>query len=285
MDVTDLPHLRQHAAEHARTPSGILVARTFRGQMQAASRLGCPLDCYLVTLVVTAGEALLANGSRRLVDGPLLPGTACVTGPGQHLVIAPRGGCNLVHLAVPLHHIDLPQSALRKFGSMVVCDPQFAAIGQLLTEAPAPWLRANADMLSQIALLRLLHLAPRHSSGCLTQWRLKRIRAYIDAHIDEPLRLAELAAVVGLSRMHFAAQFRAATGMAPHAYVVSRRINRAKILMTTTDSALVSVALDAGFQSQAHFCAIFKRQTGMTPSRWRQRAMSWQPATDLASRR
>lgn len=158
---------------------------------------------------------------------------------------------------------------------MVVRDPLFATIGQLLADAPASWLQANADMLSQITLVRLLHLAPRHSSGCLTMWRLKRIRAYVDAHIDEPLRLADLAAVVGLSRMHFAAQFRAATGMAPHAFVVARRIDRAKTLMANTDSALVNVALDAGFQSQAHFCAVFKQQTGMTPSRWRGRETRW----------
>ncbi len=271
-------------SENARQPSGICAARTYCSDAQRTIRLSCPPDCYLVTLVLANAAMALANGRHRLLDGLVPPGTACVTGPGQSLLISPRGGCSLLHLAVPVELVDLPRSALRKFGSMVVRDPLLGTIGALLTEAPASWLHANADVLSQIALVRLLHLAPRHSPGCLTLWRLKRVHAFVDGHIDEPLRLADLAAAAGLSRMHFAAQFRAATGMRPHTFVVSRRIDRAKTLMATTDSTLVTVALEAGFQSQAHFCAIFKQQTGMTPSRWRRRHQpGWNHAPTVSS--
>ena len=89
------------------------------------------------------------------------------------------------------------------------------------------------------------------------------------AHIAEPVSLTELAAVAGLSRMHFAAQFRAATGCSPHTYLLNRRIEEAKTLMATTTMPLAEVALAVGFQAQCHFSTVFKRFTGETPATWR----------------
>jgi AraC family transcriptional regulator len=83
------------------------------------------------------------------------------------------------------------------------------------------------------------------------------------------LSLSDLAAAAGLSRMHFAAQFRAATGSSPHEYLLCRRIEVAKTLLSETDTPLVQVALDVGFLAQAHFTTVFKRLTGDTPARWR----------------
>jgi AraC-like DNA-binding protein len=69
--------------------------------------------------------------------------------------------------------------------------------------------------------------------------------------------------------MHFAAQFRLATGMSPHQFVLNRRIERAKTMLIGTAEELVSIALSVGFQSQAHFTTVFKRFVGETPHRWR----------------
>jgi AraC family transcriptional regulator len=103
----------------------------------------------------------------------------------------------------------------------------------------------------------------------LSNRRLMRVLAHIDAHIGEPITLANLATTAGLSRMYFARQFRASTGIRPHEYVLRRRIERAQQLLTATSGALVDIGLSVGFQTQAHFTTVFKKIVGNTPRRWR----------------
>jgi AraC-like DNA-binding protein len=106
-------------------------------------------------------------------------------------------------------------------------------------------------------------------SAQLPAWRLKRVCDYVEASLDGPISLAALAGVAGLSCMYFAAQFRLATGMRPHDYVVRRRIKRARKLLSETATPIVDIALSVGFPSQSHFTTVFKRITGFTPQRWR----------------
>lgn len=103
----------------------------------------------------------------------------------------------------------------------------------------------------------------------LQKWRLKRVFQYVDENLAAKITLQDLAAVAGLSRMHFAAQFRAAMGMRPHEYLLKRRIERAEELLKRTDTPLVEIALTVGFQTQAHFTTVFKRFAGDTPYQWR----------------
>lgn len=114
------------------------------------------------------------------------------------------------------------------------------------------------------------------SDGCaerqmraLQKWRLKRVVEYVDHHLSGKITLLDLAAVAGLSRMHFASQFRAATGFRPHEYLLRRRIQRAEELLRQSTMTLVEVALTVGFQTQAHFTTVFKRFVGDTPYQWR----------------
>ena len=69
-----------------------------------------------------------------------------------------------------------------------------------------------------------------------------------------------------MRRDEFAAQFRAATGMRPHEYLLFRRIAHARELLATSQETLVDIALGVGFQTQAHFTTVFKRFVGATPS-------------------
>jgi AraC family transcriptional regulator len=103
----------------------------------------------------------------------------------------------------------------------------------------------------------------------LQKWRLKRVVEYVDNHLSGKITLLDLAAVAGLSRMHFAAQFRAATGFRPHEYLLRRRIQRAEELLRLSTMTLVEIALTVGFQTQAHFTTVFKRFVGDTPYQWR----------------
>ena len=103
----------------------------------------------------------------------------------------------------------------------------------------------------------------------LQNWRLKRVVEFVDNHLSGKITLLDLAAVAGLSRMHFASQFRAATGFRPHEYLLRRRIQRAEELLRQPTMTLVEIALSVGFQTQAHFSTVFKRFAGDTPYRWR----------------
>ena len=103
----------------------------------------------------------------------------------------------------------------------------------------------------------------------LQKWRLKRVSEYVDNHLAAKISLADLAAVAGLSRMHFASQFRAATGLRPHEYILRRRIRQAEDLLRNSTMAIVEVALTVGFQTQAHFTTVFKRFVGRTPRHFR----------------
>jgi AraC family transcriptional regulator len=108
----------------------------------------------------------------------------------------------------------------------------------------------------------------RHVQG-LQKWRLKRVVDYIDASISLKMTSRDLAAVAGLSRMHFASQFRVATGLRPHEFLLQRRIRRAAELMKDSTMPIMEIALTVGFQTQAHFTTVFKRFTGCTPRSWR----------------
>jgi AraC-like DNA-binding protein len=70
--------------------------------------------------------------------------------------------------------------------------------------------------------------------------------------------------------MYFAAQFRAATGVRPHEFILRRRIERAQDMLLNSGTALVEIALSVGFQTQAHFTTVFKKIVGQTPHRWRE---------------
>jgi AraC-like DNA-binding protein len=104
----------------------------------------------------------------------------------------------------------------------------------------------------------------------LSKWRLKRATEFMAANLAEPITLADIAAATGLSRMHFAAQFRVATGLRPHEYLLKRRIERAQELLLSGRQPLVEIAFDVGFKTQAHFTTVFARFAGETPSAWRQ---------------
>jgi AraC family transcriptional regulator len=112
-------------------------------------------------------------------------------------------------------------------------------------------------------------VGPWREIRALQKWRLKRVMQYIESRLSARITLADMAAVAGLSRMHFASQFRAATGLRPHEFLLRRRVRRAEELLKNTAMPIAEIALAVGFQTQAHLTTVFKRFVGCTPGRWR----------------
>jgi AraC-like DNA-binding protein len=98
---------------------------------------------------------------------------------------------------------------------------------------------------------------------------LRSIEEYIDLHLEKDLSVEELASHLGISPSYFARSFRSAVGLAPHAYVMRRRLLRAQELLASTDLPLIDIALATGFADQSHFCRRFHRMMGMPPRTFR----------------
>jgi AraC family transcriptional regulator len=99
---------------------------------------------------------------------------------------------------------------------------------------------------------------------------MERALAFIDQHLEEHLTLFDIAEAVGLSPYHFAHLFKRTVGMAPHQYVMRRRLERARELLQSTDLPIAELALRVGFANQSHFSALFHKATGVTPLSYRQ---------------
>ena len=112
------------------------------------------------------------------------------------------------------------------------------------------------------------HLALPIAKG-LSPERLQRVRDYIEAHLDDDLSLTALADIACLSPFHFSRSFKEAAGVGLQRYVMQRRLERAKTLMRRTNQPLALIAQEAGFSDQSHLTSIFRRETGVTPGRYR----------------
>jgi len=96
-----------------------------------------------------------------------------------------------------------------------------------------------------------------------------KARNYIRTHLDEPLRIRDVAQHIGLCDDHFGRVFAQTTGMAFSQYVIWMRVDKARELLTTTRRRISEVALACGFGSIPHFNRVFKRHTGQTPTAYR----------------
>ena len=251
---------------------------------------------HVVAIALRPMNAALYVGRGLIADGRISQGTIGITKPGESVRAIFRGKYDVLHLHIPntliascLEDVDPdPQAITDLFAECrTMRDPAIERLAHSLIDAGdvgAGFGPTYADSICLAVLVRLLDLRfaagralPKRTTSVLTNWRLKRVTDYIEQHLAEPVGLADLAASAGLSRMHFAAQFRAATGMRPHDYLVWRRIEQALALLRDDRYPLCEVALDVGFKTQAHFTTVFKKVVGKTPNEWRHRKADPRP--------
>jgi len=116
---------------------------------------------------------------------------------------------------------------------------------------------------------RFIGHLPLPTSKGLSAERLRRVRDYIEMHLDDELSLTVLADIACLSPYHFSRSFKEAAGVGPQRYVIQRRLERAKSLLRRTHEPLARIAQEAGFADQSHLTSIFRRELGVTPGRFR----------------
>jgi AraC-like DNA-binding protein len=98
---------------------------------------------------------------------------------------------------------------------------------------------------------------------------LLRARDLADARYFEPLGVDDMARAAGLSRAHFSRQFRRTFGESPHAYLLTRRLERAAALLRTTDRSVAEICMAVGLVSVGSFTTSFTRTFGMSPTAYR----------------
>jgi AraC family transcriptional regulator len=102
--------------------------------------------------------------------------------------------------------------------------------------------------------------------GGLAAWQQRIVTDYIEEHLAEPISLATLAQLVGLSPCHFCRAFKQSFGSPPHRYHTSRRIEQAKALLAKPGPSVTDIGLTLGFSQTSSFTAAFRRVTGFTPT-------------------
>ena len=127
---------------------------------------------------------------------------------------------------------------------------------------------------SVVILPEWFHQRAAFVHGALPRYKLRRVVEFIDAHIDQPISLENLAAAAAVSPFHFHRQFKKATEMTPHQYVIQMRVKHARSLLAQSDLPLVEIAARVGFSDQSQFSNNFRKCTSVTPKAYRTAAMN-----------
>jgi len=191
-----------------------------------------------------------------------------------HIYLNPK---LIARVAAASFAVDLSDRAVRPFGvlmspelrtTMLTVDAELRSGGlggPLIIESLANILAVQ--LIRHIFGLRSL---TARTDGVLPRRKLETIADYIMANLDRNPTLEQMAGLVNLSPYHFARQFKAATGLPPHQFLITRRVERAQQLLSgRQDVSLVEVALSAGFSDQSQFSFHFKRIVGVTPGQFR----------------
>lgn len=262
------------------------VVRRWRGTNAAMHQP--PLDHHYIILHLGGPKTI----ERRSADGvverfAVAERSISVSPAGSQFDWSTTGPIDFAHLYVHPSKLDkVVAMVFDREPDLVQLDPCVGAADPLLAElicamlvemeCSNSWRSAYLDTLFETAVT---HLISRHSTlgqvdrpsrHALAPLRLRRVLEHVDASLEGPITLAELAKVASLSRFHFSRAFRSAMGETPLAFVGRRRVETARRLLRKTELPLAEVSRRAGFSSPGYFSTAFKRATGLKPSVYRQ---------------
>jgi AraC family transcriptional regulator len=150
------------------------------------------------------------------------------------------------------------------------------AIASELASGASGWREVIAASINQLSVYLLRnHINVRRSDEIelsrvgIVDRRLRRAVELMHDNCGRELSLSEIAAAACLSEFHFARLFKKLTGLTPHAYLASLRVERARKLLVTTDLSISEIGARVGYTSQSHFTKVFRAAAGTTPKAFR----------------
>src|SRR6202166_603089 len=246
-----------------------------------------PVPALLVSMSL---KSLPSSSYQVWTADKLIP--TCVVRPFHFNVIdfdsQPRcwAGCafDYVHYYVPRTGLD---DIAEDLGFGRVSDYRLAVLEDDLvvaqiTKSILPFLgRSDAPSvlaLDQFSLILGAHLIQKYgvlqktarpSKGGLVPWQKRRASELLHENMNGRIRLSDVARECGLSVSHFARSFKTSFGSSTHQWLMQRRIEQAKELMTQTSISLIDIVTQSGFNDQAAFTRTFHQLVGVSPGRWR----------------
>jgi AraC-like DNA-binding protein len=231
------------------------------------------------------GFGVILDGAQRFrwrgIDHIAPAGSLEIMNPGEPHDGRPEGVSFAYRTLLP--SVSLMRQLATELSEGRVCEPVFprtvihdpplarriAAMHRIL-ELPAGALAQESEFVDVISALLRRHadLKPLDRDAKDDATLIRRVRDYLDAHVTQDVSLAELARIGERSRHTVLRAFRKATGMTPHAYLLNRRVERARRSLAS-GARLAETAIDCGFFDQSHFTRVFKRHTGVTPGQYR----------------
>ena len=174
--------------------------------------------------------------------------------------------------------LDRDSDRLELLPGFQISDAQIESIGMMLF---AEWQQEHfdnglyLDSLTNVLAVNLLrnHTARKSKlpiyEGGLPRHQLSQVLDYIDAYLEQNIKLSDLAQLLDMSQFHFSRLFKQSIGITPHQYLSQQRVERAKKLLKKSDRLIIDIALECGFSSHSHLSKQFRQITGMTPKAYR----------------
>ena len=174
--------------------------------------------------------------------------------------------------------LEMDVDRLELMPGLKLRDPQIQAIGMLLRAELKSGHVGGQLYADSVANLLAVHLLRTYTTvqpavatygGGLPQWQLMQVLDYIHEHLDQTIKLADLALLLNMSQFHFSHLFKQSLGIPPYQYLIQQRVERAKQLLKQTAQPITEIALLCGFNSHSHLTKQFRQVTGMTPKTYR----------------
>lgn len=156
-------------------------------------------------------------------------------------------------------------------------DAVLVSLSRALLPALSRGHEVSTLFVDQVALAVHAHLTAAYGPGergrtrrfGLLPWQERRVKELVAANLDGALSLAKLAAECRLSTAHFARAFAHTTGQSPHQWLIERRVEKARMLLSSTRSSIAEIAAACGFCDASHLTRVFAVRSGVGPSAWR----------------
>ncbi len=263
--------------------SGIVVERYRANDVDVVAKSPAALITVHLGPAVTVEQTRCNKDDRRR----LIKGDITVTQPGKFKRWQHRGQADFVAVWIAPALIrntaaaagEIRPERIKLRGNFGIRDPQIEQLGlSLLSELEDEGFgsRLYAESLASALAVHLLRrystirAAVGRPATVLPSFKLRRATEYINDNLGRNLGLPEIASSLAMSSYHFARVFKQTTGVAPHRYVIERRVECAKSLLRETDLSISEIAHRVGCTNQSHFSMLFHRATAMTPSMFRQ---------------